>query len=490
MARKLRKALRYRKRLDTVVEVGTGREIGVSMTRSHKKSRGAVVQGHPDLAGRHLCHALADTYSDGVRSQTEVTQNTGKPFAQVEKSWKGHISRSIMRRVLRTIGNPRIAIQLGDHLLTENDVTATPSRVILRDFRTLLKLARDPLFQFGEAYTNGTLEVDGDLSKVLALIYQAQMRGSGRGSIIERLIRYCQSFDRNTLVGSRNNIRHHYDLGNSFYRLWLDEQLVYTCAYFAGMTDTLERAQQAKMELICRKLRLQPGEVVVEAGCGWGALAIYMAMNYGVRVHAFNISREQIQFARQHVHDVGLEDRVLFAEGDWREINLSCDAFVSVGMLEHVGTVNYPQLGEVIRRCLKPNGRGLLHSIGQVHPIPLNPWIERRIFPGAYPPTLTQIVGLLESNDFTILDVENLRLHYAMTLKHWLSRFEAAAITVADQFDDSFVRMWRLYLVGSMTAFESGALQLFQVLFSQGSNNAIRWTRNGIYRGSLSTKGN
>jgi cyclopropane-fatty-acyl-phospholipid synthase len=428
---------------------------------------------------------LEQTIEAGVGVGNEVVPDALAHTKKSDRSWKRRLERFLIEWALEAVGNPSLAIQLGDRLLTAEDSRNQPTRVMIRDIRTLIKLALDPLFQFGEAYMSGNLQVQGELADVLALIHQAQTRREKRRSVVGRSLGHIPYLDRNTLVGSRNNIRHHYDLGNDFYRLWLDDQLVYTCAYFPQMNASLEQAQNAKMELVCRKLRLRAGDTVVEAGCGWGALALYMAKNYGVHVHAFNISCEQIEHARQRARAEGLEDRVCFVEGDWREIDQPCDALVSVGMLEHVGAVNYKKLGEVIRRCLKAGGRGLIHSIGQTHPEPLNPWIERRIFPGAYPPTLRQMIGILEPNDFAVLDVENLRLHYAMTLRHWLKRFEAAQEKVANMFDEDFVRMWRLYLVGSMMAFECGSLHLFQVLFSQDTNNEIRWTRDEIYQPPL-----
>ncbi len=231
------------------------------------------------------------------------------------------------------------------------------------------------------------------------------------------------------------------------------------------------------MELICRKLWLKPGETVVEAGCGWGALALYMARNYGVTVKAYNVSREQIRTARERAKAEGLEARVEFIEDDYRTIRGQFDVFTSIGMLEHVGTNCYHQLGEVIHQCLRPAGRGIVHTIGRDYPGRLNEWIQRRIFPGAYAPSLREIMDVLEPRSFSVLDVENLRLHYALTLQHWCNRFEAAAPRVEEMFDAAFVRAWRLYLVGSVAAFRTGSLQLFQVVFARHGSNEIPWTR-------------
>ena len=240
--------------------------------------------------------------------------------------------------------------------------------------------------------------------------------------------------------------------------------MVYTCALFPDAGRSLEDAQIAKMDLVCRKLRLQPGERVVEAGCGWGSLALFMAKRYGVTVRAFNISAEQIAYARERAAREGPRGRVEFVEDDYRNVRGRYDVFVSVGMLEHVGLADYPTLGGVIDRALDRRGRGLLHFIGRNQPAPLNPWIRKRIFPGAYPPTLREVFEhVLEPHEFSVLDVENLRLHYAKTLEHWRRRFNDASEQVAAMFDETFVRAWRLYLAGSQAAFTTGSMQLFQV---------------------------
>ena len=186
----------------------------------------------------------------------------------------------------------------------------------------------------------------------------------------------------NTPARSRDNVYHHYDLGNEFYRLWLDQELAYTCAYFRTAETSLEQAQRDKFDHVCRKLRLRPGQTVVEAGCGWGGLALHMARNYGVHIKAYNVSREQIAFARQRAAVEGLDDQVHFIEADWRMIAGNFDAFVSVGMLEHVGPENYRELGQVIQHSLKSNGLALIHTIGRNSSQPVDAWTERRIFPG------------------------------------------------------------------------------------------------------------
>jgi cyclopropane-fatty-acyl-phospholipid synthase len=341
--------------------------------------------------------------------------------------------------------------------------------VAFKNRRALFGWVWDAELNFGEAYMSGAIEIHGDLVRLLEVAYRA---------LGTKPRPWWLSPSANDESAAKENVHEHYDLGNDFYRLWLDRELVYTCAYFPTPDCTLEEAQIAKMDLVCRKLNLQPGERVVEAGCGWGSLALFMAKRYGVTVKAFNLSSEQTAYARERARQEGLTGRIEFVEDDYRNVRGRYDAFVSVGMLEHVGLADFRTLGDVIDRSLGARGRGLLHFIGRNQPMLLNRWIRKRIFPGAYPPALREVFEqVLEPRGLSVLDVENLRLHYAKTLEHWHHRFDEAADQVTDMFDESFVRAWRLYLAGSEAAFTTGSMQLFQVVFAPGASNAIPWTR-------------
>jgi cyclopropane-fatty-acyl-phospholipid synthase len=387
----------------------------------------------------------------------------------------------LIKQLLKMAGNPPVSVVLWDGREINPTQSPLAGRLHIRDRGTLLKLVVHPDLQFGELYSTGRLEVEGDLVELLEAI-SASLPRFGQRNWWYKLLARLYLLHRNTLSRARNNIYHHYDIGNAFYRLWLDERMVYTCAYFPSQGLSLEEAQLAKMDHVCRKLRLKPGEEVVEAGCGWGALALHMARHYGVKVKAYNISREQLAYAREQARHEGLDGQVDYIEGDYRQISGRYDAFVSVGMLEHVGLKYYRELGEVMDRCLQKKGRGLIHSIGRNQPLPMNAWTEKRIFPGAYPPSLGEMMGLFEPWNFSVLDIENLRLHYAATLRHWLARFEANVERVTDLFDETFARIWRLYLSGSIAAFTGGDLQLFQVVFTRHDNNEIPWTREFLYR--------
>ena len=413
----------------------------------------------------------------GARASGTGTVQPVQPAATRAERWS-------VQRLLDVIGQPSVTLVLWDGSEFPPQRATSVADIIIRDRRALRRLLVNPEYEFGEMYSSGRIEVVGGLSDCLEAIYRALRTDKNKGRLRERLAKRLAKRPRNSAARAQENIHHHYDIGNDFYRLWLDEQMVYTCAYFATPDASLEQAQTAKLDYVCRKLQLKPGERVVEAGCGWGALALYMARHYGVSVKAYNISKEQVAFARERAKREGLDDRVEFIQDDWRNIEGVFDVFASVGMLEHVGEAYYGALGSRMDQVLSTAGRGLIHTIGRDSPGLLNAWIERRIFPGACPPSLSELLPLLEQNGFSVLDIENLRLHYAKTLEHWSQRYEAHVTQIEELFDETFVRVWRLYLAGSLAAFTSGTLQLFQVLFSRSGNNDVQWTRDYLYRES------
>ena len=380
------------------------------------------------------------------------------------------VDRWVAGRIRASVPSARLRFVLWDGFELPYAGDAPVGTIVFRNRRALFSWVWNPDLNFGEAYMFGAVDLQGDLVAMLCEIYRALRRTRPREQASSKPV--------NDERAARENVHRHYDLGNDFYRLWLDREMLYTCAYFPTPDATLEDAQTAKMERVCRKLNLRPGERVVEAGCGWGSLALFMAKQYGVSVRAFNVSSEQIAYARARAQEGGLAGQVEFIEDDYRNVRGQHDVFVSVGMLEHVGLGDYEAFGSVVERSLTGAGRGLLHFIGRNQPGALNPWIRRRIFPGAYPPALPEVFErVLQPWNLSVLDVENLRLHYASTLDHWRRRFEAASDDVARMFDETFVRAWRLYLAGSQAAFTTGTMQLFQVVFARGASNEIPWTR-------------
>jgi len=395
--------------------------------------------------------------------------------------------RSLARRVMRYVGDPAVTVRLWDG--SEFPVTSRPSVAVLefRDRKALYRLLASPSVGFGECYTEGLLEVHGDFLTFVNEVTRALTRKQTGAYRWPRLFSRLHALRQNTPLRATRNARHHYDLDNDFYRLWLDERMVYTCAYYETDEASLAEAQLAKLDHVCRKIDLQPGMSVVEAGCGWGALALHMAEHYGARVHAYNVSQAQIDWARAQAAERSLDDRVHFVLDDYRNISESCDRFVSVGMLEHVGPASYRVLGDLVKTVLKPDGLALVHSIGRSHPRVADAWIRKYIFPGGHIPSLGEMAEIFEPNRFTVLDVENLRPHYARTCADWLANFEAVADRVTERFDEQFTRMWRLYLAGSSAGFRSGTLQLYQVLFAHGDNNAVPQTRSYMYPGRSGT---
>lgn len=390
--------------------------------------------------------------------------------------------RWLIAKLLRMAGSPPVRFQLWNDEFINPEEGHARFTLRLTDPKALLTLVTNPNLAFGDLYSSGRLQVDGDLPELMEALYRSIHAARRQWpKWLEALWRNHNP--RATGVSeAKENIHHHYDLGNEFYRLWLDHaEMQYTCAYYETPDLTLEQAQLAKLEHVCRKLRLKPGMTVVEAGCGWGGLARYMARNYGVKVHSYNISKEQLAYAREEAGRQQLDHLIDYIEDDYRNISGQYDAFVSIGMLEHVGKENYQALSELIRRSLKPGGLALLHSIGRNRPMLMNAWIEKRIFPGAYPPSISEFMGICEHGDFSVLDVENLRLHYAQTLTDWMGRFKDNMDKVTDMYDEHFARAWEMYLAGSAAAFRAGALQLFQVVFTHGENNELPQSRQDIY---------
>jgi cyclopropane-fatty-acyl-phospholipid synthase len=390
----------------------------------------------------------------------------------------GRFDRWLAARLQRTTAPANVRIELWDGSSPWCGSRRPIGDMVIHDRRTLVGLIVNGDLWFGEAYTAGRLEIRGELQPVVGALSRMRMVNQ---SWLQRAATAMTL--PNTVNGSRRNVHHHYDLGNDFYRLWLDRELVYTCAYYADPTMSLDAAQRAKMDLVCRKLHLRPGDEVIEAGCGWGSLALHMAREYGVRVRAFNVSREQLVYARERAAREALAGRVEFIDDDYRNVTDQCDVFVSVGMLEHVGLQNFGSMAEVLKRTVRPEGgRGLLHFIGRDVPRPLNAWIRRRIFPGAYTPTLSQVTGrVLAPAGMSVIDVENLRIHYAQTLAHWAERFALAKDRVRADYGDNFQRAWELYLAGSQQAFATGWLQLFQVVFVPRGASPPYWTRAETY---------
>ena len=344
---------------------------------------------------------------------------------------------------------------------------------------------------FGEEFMKGNIEVEGDLQELLKLGNSDAYRSLHLSVIEKAKVAWNFIMSRGTLANAKKNVIRHYDISNDFYKLWLDETLTYSCAYFQNETDTLQAAQLGKYEHICKKLRLKPGERLVDIGCGWGQMMIYAAKNYGVECVGCTLSKEQYEYATEAVIKEGLQGKIEILLKDYREIAGQFDKFVSIGMFEHVGKAFYPDFFSAVKRLLKSGGIGVLHHIGTIEDRPTDPWVVKYIFPGGWLPTLPVVLDEMNRNDLVYYDIEDLRMHYAKTLDHWIANFENrindVEILMLDKLGSQdkvreFVLMWRLYLNGSSAAFKYGTNRLYQILFSNGLKNDLPLTRKYIYR--------
>jgi cyclopropane-fatty-acyl-phospholipid synthase len=285
------------------------------------------------------------------------------------------------------------------------------------------------------------------------------------GAVSRKLKRFQQS---NPIGKAQENIAHHYDVGNDLYRLFLDEGLFYSCAYFENDDDTLEAAQRAKCRLIAAKMGLKPGQKILDIGCGWGGLAIYLAKMEDVYVTGVTLSREQHALANERVKAAGVADRVRIELRDYRLLDEKFDRIVSVGMFEHVGVPRYGEFFAKVNDLMPDDGVMLLHSIGHMSPpSTASPWLRKYIFPGAYSPALSEVFPVVERNRLWVTDCEFLRLHYAMTLDHWHARFEKNRDKIAAMYDERFCHMWEFYLVSAEMMFRSGAQEVFHMQLSR-----------------------
>ena len=336
--------------------------------------------------------------------------------------------------------------------------------------RTLYrKLFFNPELNAGEAYMDGrlTFENGSTLRDFLTLfsINRLSLAAHPMQKVLRRLSLRLKRFQQANPVGkAQKNVAHHYDLGNAFYKLFLDEGMQYSCAYFLDDNDTLEQAQQNKLRLIASKLALKPGLKVLDIGSGWGDMALYLAQLADVDVTGVTLSKEQHALSNDKAKRLGLSHRVRFRLQDYREVPEKFDRIVSVGMFEHVGVHHYPEFFAKVNDLMHDDGVMLLHSIGHMSPPgTASPWLRKYIFPGAYSPALSEVFTAVEQASLWVTDLEFLRLHYAKTLAHWCRRFEANRAKVAEMYDERFCRMWEFYLISAEMMFRTGSQLVFHM---------------------------
>ena len=341
-----------------------------------------------------------------------------------------------------------------------------PSATIrLHDPKLYRSLFLNPELKAGEAYMDGTLTVDGGIRKLLEVFAYNRdgLRKQGHQKLLKSALKRVRRFHQHNIrANAARNVQHHYDLSNDFYRMWLSDDLNYSCAYWPEGVETLEEAQQAKMAHIAAKLRVEPGMRVLDIGCGWGAMSHYLAEHCGAEVVGVTLSKEQLAVAKERAEAKGLacEFRLM----DYRDVEETFDRVVSVGMFEHVGVKHYLEYFSKIRELMTDSGVALVHSIGRKGgPGTTGAWIRKYIFPGGYSPALSETFAEIEKAGLWVTDCEILRLHYAETLLAWDTNFQAVRERVVEMFDERFARMWEFYLIVSEFSFRHGKHMNFQI---------------------------
>lgn len=333
----------------------------------------------------------------------------------------------------------------------------------------------------GEAYMDKTLDMEaGDLYDALDIVLGKLDDFDVNESALSKLI-----FTSTSKKNQKKEVTSHYDIGNDFYSLWLDETMSYSCAYFKNEDDTLYEAQKNKIDYILKKLQLKEGMSLLDIGCGWGYLLIEAAKKYKVHGVGITLSEQQYLKFKERIKEENLEEYLTAELMDYRDLEkskLKFDRVVSVGMLEHVGRDNYKLFFKNVDSVLKDQGLFLLHYISGRKEHPGDPWIKKYIFPGGVIPSLREIIDIGSELNYYILDVESLRRHYQKTLLCWYDNYKNNIDKVSEMFDERFVRMWELYLSSCAASFHNGMIDLHQIVFSKGNNNTLEMTRDFLYK--------
>ncbi|APU71351.1 cyclopropane-fatty-acyl-phospholipid synthase [Companilactobacillus crustorum] len=326
----------------------------------------------------------------------------------------------------------------------------------------------------GEAYMDKKIEIEGSIQKLITSAYTQS--DSFMSSL--KLKKYIPKFNHSE-EGNKKEIQEHYDIGNDFYKLWLDKTMTYSCAYFRTPEDTLEQAQMNKVHHILNKLNTKPGETILDIGCGWGTMMFTAAKEYGLKAKGVTLSQEQYDYVNQKIQDENLGDQMEVMLEDYREVSEKFDHVVSVGMFEHVGKDNLPGYFKTVKDVLKPDGNALIHGItGQHYGVGVDAWLVKYIFPGGYIPDVKENVGHILDAGLQIDDLEPLRRHYQKTVEIWDRNFNKVEDKVNEMYGERFVRMWDLYLQACAASFESGNIDVIQFLLTNGaSGTAMPMTR-------------
>ncbi|MCX0401609.1 class I SAM-dependent methyltransferase [Clostridium perfringens] len=390
------------------------------------------------------------------------------------------INKNIVKSIAEHLSDRPFDLEYWDGEIIKYGEGEPEFKLIIKNFPSKKELLSDPSVALGEAYMKGDIDIEGDLQKFFESIIRNKDSFMNKNTVF----RLASKIKAPSLIKSKKDIAHHYDIGNDFYSLWLDKTMSYSCGYFKNPTDTLYDAQMNKIHHILKKLNLKEGQHLLDIGCGWGYLIIEAAKLYKVKALGITLSEEQFKKAKERIKQEELEDLVDVQLMDYRNLeksNLEFDRIVSVGMAEHVGHANLPLFFKNVDSVLKESGLFLLHNITNLVETEGNKWITTYIFPGGYLPTLREELNIAADINFRTLDVESLRLHYMKTLEEWCKNFMNHLDEERDMFDDEFLRMWHLYLATCAAAFHYWDIDIHQILFSKGINNTLPMTRKYLY---------
>ena len=390
------------------------------------------------------------------------------------------INKNIVKSIAEHLSDKPFDLEYWDGEIIKYGEGEPEFKLIIKNFPSKKELLSDPSVALGEAYMKGDIDIEGDLQKFFESIIRNKDSFMNKNTVF----RLASKIKAPSLMKSKKDIAHHYDIGNDFYSLWLDKTMSYSCGYFKNPTDTLYDAQMNKIHHILKKLNLKEGQHLLDIGCGWGYLIIEAAKLYNVKALGITLSEEQFKKAKERIKQEGLEDLVDVQLMDYRNLeksNLEFDRIVSVGMAEHVGHANLPLFFKNVDSVLKESGLFLLHNITNLVETEGNKWITTYIFPGGYLPTLREELNIAADINFRTLDVESLRLHYMKTLEEWCKNFMNHLDEERHMFDDEFLRMWHLYLATCAAAFHYWDIDIHQILFSKGINNSLPMTRKYLY---------
>lgn len=395
------------------------------------------------------------------------------------------MQKMLLQKLFSQVHDGGLDVQYWDGTCEQYGDGEPSARLIINDSSVVGRVFIEPERAFGESYMDGRVEVEGDLQEVVRLAIVNQDILDDRAKRESLALKALKAIPGRLSRGrQKKDVQYHYDIGNDFYAMWLDDTLSYSCAYFRTPGDTLYQAQLNKVDHILRKLQLRPGQTLLDIGSGWGRLIIQAAKQYGVKAMGITLSEEQTELTERRIAEEGLEDLVEVELMDYRTLSergRTFDRVVSVGMFEHVGKENIPLYMRAVRKMLKPGGVSMLHTITHMKEEPVNSWITNYIFPGGYIPSLRETIWQLPEHGFHLLDLESLRLHYARTLDHWAQNYEAVVDRVQAMFGERFSRMWRLYLNSCAASFRYSGLDVHQILFTRGLNNNLAMTREHIY---------